>query len=94
MLRPRPSIYADECLVFEDTVAGVTAARAAGMHTVAFANSTPAQLTESDLVGPAIGQAKSMKSCGIFRELEDGRRQFSIDVSLGTIAQRFDEADR
>jgi beta-phosphoglucomutase len=58
LLRPRPSINANECLVFEDTVAGVAAALAAGMHTVAFAHtSTPAQLTGAEFVGPAIGQA-------------------------------------
>jgi beta-phosphoglucomutase len=58
VLRPRPSINANECLVFEDTVAGVTAARAAGMHIVAFTHTaTPAQLTGAELVGSAIGQA-------------------------------------
>jgi HAD superfamily hydrolase (TIGR01509 family) len=58
ILRPHPSINADECLVFEDTVAGVTAARAAGMHTVAFSHTTTAkQLAGADLILPAIGQA-------------------------------------
>jgi beta-phosphoglucomutase len=58
VLRPRPSINANECLVFEDTVAGVAAARAAGMHIVAFTHTaTRAQLTDAELVGPAIGQA-------------------------------------
>jgi len=58
ILRPHPSINADECLVFEDTAAGVTAARAAGMHIAAFCHTaTVAQLAEAELTLPAIGQA-------------------------------------
>ncbi|HUN59203.1 MAG TPA: HAD family phosphatase [Candidatus Binataceae bacterium] len=58
ILRPHPSINADECLVFEDTVAGVTAARAAGMRIAAFCHTaTPSQLVDADLVLPAIRRA-------------------------------------
>jgi beta-phosphoglucomutase len=58
ILRPHPSINADECLVFEDTVAGVTAARAAGMRIAAFCQTaTATQLASAELTLPAIGQA-------------------------------------
>lgn len=58
ILRPHPSINADECLVFEDTVAGVTAARAAGMHIAVFCQTaTASQLADADLILPTIGQA-------------------------------------
>jgi beta-phosphoglucomutase len=58
ILRPHPAINADECLVFEDTVAGVTAARAAGMHIAAFCQTaTAAQLADAELILPAIDQA-------------------------------------
>jgi beta-phosphoglucomutase len=58
ILRPHPSINADQCLVFEDTVAGVTAARAAGMHIAAFCQTaTASQLTDAELTLPAIGHA-------------------------------------
>lgn len=58
MLRPHPSINADECLVFEDTVAGVTAARTAGMHIAAFCQTATAeQLKDAELTLPAIRQA-------------------------------------
>ena len=58
ILRPHPSITADECLVFEDTVAGVTAARTAGMHIAAFCQTaTAVQLADAELIRPSIGQA-------------------------------------
>jgi beta-phosphoglucomutase len=59
LLRPHPSISADECLVFEDTVAGVTAARSAGMRIVAFCHTAKAsELHAAELILPSIGQAK------------------------------------
>jgi beta-phosphoglucomutase len=58
MLRPRPSINADECIVFEDTVAGVTAAQSAGMHVVAFRHTaTPRDLHDAELILPSIAEA-------------------------------------
>jgi sugar-phosphatase len=57
VLRPHPSINADECLVFEDTVAGITAARAAGMRIAAFCHTaTASQLADAELILPAIEQ--------------------------------------
>jgi HAD superfamily hydrolase (TIGR01509 family) len=51
ILRPRPSITAAECLVIEDTVAGVEAARRAGMRVLAVGQSAPpADLAAADLV--------------------------------------------
>lgn len=51
ILRPRPSITAAECLVIEDTVAGVEAARRAGMRVLAVGQSaSPADLAAADLV--------------------------------------------
>jgi HAD superfamily hydrolase (TIGR01509 family) len=58
ILRPHPSINADECIVFEDTVAGVTAAQSAGMHIVAFRHTaTPRDLHGAELILPSIGEA-------------------------------------
>ena len=51
ILRPRPSITAAECLVIEDTVAGVEAARRAGMRVLAVGQSAaPAALAAADLI--------------------------------------------
>jgi len=51
LLRPRPSITAAECLVIEDTLAGVEAARRAGMRVLAVGQSAaPTELTGADLV--------------------------------------------
>ena len=49
---PRPPlIKADECLVIEDSIAGIRAGKAAGMRVLAVATTYPAeQLTEADLV--------------------------------------------
>ena len=51
ILRPRPSITAAECLVIEDTVAGVEAARRARMRVLAVGQSAaPAALAAADLI--------------------------------------------
>lgn len=51
----RPALSADGCLVIEDTVAGVTAAKGAGMRCLAVAHTYPAErLHQADLVLPAI----------------------------------------
>jgi beta-phosphoglucomutase len=56
ILRPRPSITAAECLVIEDTVAGVEAARRAGMRVLAVGQSAaPADLAAADLVRASLG---------------------------------------
>jgi beta-phosphoglucomutase len=58
ILRPHPSINADECLVFEDTVAGVAAARSAGMHIAAFCQTATSQdLHDAELILPSIREA-------------------------------------
>jgi beta-phosphoglucomutase-like phosphatase (HAD superfamily) len=51
LLRPRPSITASECLVIEDTVAGIEAARRAGMRIMAVAQTAPAdELAGAEIV--------------------------------------------
>src|SRR5579875_44040 len=51
ILRSRPPIEPAECLVIEDTVAGVRAARAAGMRVLGLAQSAgQSELAEADLV--------------------------------------------
>jgi HAD superfamily hydrolase (TIGR01509 family) len=48
---PRPPIRPDECLVIEDSIAGVQAARSAGMRCLAVTNSYKAEeLKQADLV--------------------------------------------
>jgi HAD superfamily hydrolase (TIGR01509 family) len=55
ILRLRPSLSADECLVIEDTAAGIEAARRAGMRVLAVShNATPADLAGADLVRPSL----------------------------------------
>ena len=50
-----PALSADECLVIEDSVAGVEAARSAGMKCLAVSNSYPSQrLKEANLVVPSL----------------------------------------
>ncbi|MGH8014508.1 MAG: HAD family hydrolase, partial [Candidatus Binataceae bacterium] len=57
ILRPRPSIVAAECLVIEDTAAGVTAARAAGMRILGLCHTASAdELAAADLVRPSFGE--------------------------------------
>ncbi len=56
-LRLRPPPQAHECLVIEDTVAGVEAARGAGMKVLALAHSTvAAALSAADLVRNSLAQ--------------------------------------
>jgi beta-phosphoglucomutase len=55
--RVEPPIAAGECLVIEDTVAGVDAGRAAGMKVLAIAHTSPADaLGKADLVRPSLAQ--------------------------------------
>jgi beta-phosphoglucomutase len=57
ILRPHPSIVAAECLVIEDTAAGVEAARRAGMKVLALCQTTPARdLSAADIIRPTIGE--------------------------------------
>jgi beta-phosphoglucomutase len=52
-----PPIRARECLVIEDTVAGVDAAHAAGMRVLAIAHTSPAPaLAGADLVCPSLAE--------------------------------------
>jgi beta-phosphoglucomutase len=52
---PQSPIRANDVLVFEDTEAGVAAAKAAGMRCVAVATTLePARLAEADLIVPAL----------------------------------------
>jgi beta-phosphoglucomutase-like phosphatase (HAD superfamily) len=54
-LRVRPPITAEECLVIEDTSAGIEAAHAAGMPVVAVAQTTSAaNLAKADIVTESI----------------------------------------
>ncbi len=56
LLRPRPSIVPAECLVIEDTAAGVEAGRRAGMRVLGICQSTTADdLKDADLIRPTLG---------------------------------------
>jgi beta-phosphoglucomutase len=55
ILRPHPSITGDECLVIEDTPAGIKAAHRAGMRALAVCQTVPAgDLSAADLVRPSL----------------------------------------
>lgn len=57
ILRPHPSIVATECLVVEDTAAGVEAAHRAGMRVLALCQTTGASdLRDADIIRPSIGE--------------------------------------
>lgn len=57
LLRPHPSIVAAECLVVEDTAAGVEAARRAGMRVLALCQTTTAEnLRAADIIRPTIAE--------------------------------------
>jgi HAD superfamily hydrolase (TIGR01509 family) len=53
---PRPPLRAAECLVIEDSLAGIRSAKAAGMRVVGVATTYPAAaLGEADAVFPSVG---------------------------------------
>ncbi len=55
ILRPRPSITGAECLVVEDTSAGIEAAHRAGMPVLAVCHTAPAsELAAAELVRPSL----------------------------------------
>ncbi|HVN90430.1 MAG TPA: HAD family phosphatase [Candidatus Binataceae bacterium] len=57
LLRPRPSIVPAECLVIEDTAAGVEAGRRAGMRVLGICQSASAdELTGADLLRPTLAE--------------------------------------
>jgi HAD superfamily hydrolase (TIGR01509 family) len=59
LLRPRPSITSAECLVIEDTAAGIEAARRAGMRVMAVAQTaSPEELSAADLIRPSLRAAE------------------------------------
>jgi beta-phosphoglucomutase len=57
ILRPRPPLLAAECLAIEDTAAGIEAARRAGMHVLAVAQTVSAsKLAAADFVRPSLAE--------------------------------------
>jgi HAD superfamily hydrolase (TIGR01509 family) len=55
ILRPHPSIVGAECLVIEDTAAGVESAHRAGMRVLAVCHTAPAKaLSAADLIRPSL----------------------------------------
>jgi HAD superfamily hydrolase (TIGR01509 family) len=57
ILRPRPSLRAEECLVIEDTAAGIEAAHRAGMRVLAVCYTMPAtDLAAAEMVIPSFLQ--------------------------------------
>jgi HAD superfamily hydrolase (TIGR01509 family) len=57
LLRPRPSITAAECLVIEDTAAGIEAAHRAGMRVLAVCQTAGADsLATAEIVRPTLAQ--------------------------------------
>jgi HAD superfamily hydrolase (TIGR01509 family) len=57
ILRPRPSLRAEECLVIEDTAAGIEAAHRAGMRVLAVCYTMPAtDLAAAEIVRPSFLQ--------------------------------------
>jgi HAD superfamily hydrolase (TIGR01509 family) len=58
LMRPRPPLLPSECLVIEDTVAGVEAARRAGMRVLALCHSArPEDLKAADIVRNSLAEA-------------------------------------
>jgi beta-phosphoglucomutase len=58
VIRPRPALVPEQCMVVEDTPAGIEAARRAGMHVLAVAQTVPAsQLAAADLIRPSLAEA-------------------------------------
>jgi beta-phosphoglucomutase-like phosphatase (HAD superfamily) len=59
LLRPRPSISPTECLVIEDTTAGIQAARQAGMRVLAVSQTASSdELAAADLIRPSLNVAE------------------------------------
>ena len=70
ILRPRPSIVAAECLAVEDTVAGIEAARRAGMKVLALCQTASADdLRGADIIRPSIREV----------DLDDVLRRLAAD---------------
>ncbi len=68
---PEPAIGAAECLVIEDSLAGIEAARAARMRVVALATTYPAdRLARANLVLPGLGGASLGSIEALFRTRE------------------------
>ncbi len=64
---PRPPLRPDECLVIEDTLAGIRAALAAGMRVIAVTTTYPAQeLAAADLVVPDVSRISLERMAGLF----------------------------
>jgi beta-phosphoglucomutase len=59
LLRPRPSISPTECLVIEDTIAGIQAAQRAGMRVLAVSQTASSdELAAADLIRPSLNVAE------------------------------------
>jgi len=67
--RPDPPITASECLVIEDSLAGIQSAKAAGMKVVAVATTYPAaMLKEADAIHPSLKAVTFDEIEKLFRE--------------------------
>jgi beta-phosphoglucomutase len=68
-LQPPPAIEAGQCLVIEDTAAGVDAARRAAMKVLAIAHTSPAgALAAADLVRPSLADTDLEAVLGYFED--------------------------
>jgi HAD superfamily hydrolase (TIGR01509 family) len=66
---PEPPLTSAECLVIEDSLAGIQSARAAGMKVVGVATTYPAAaLKEADAVYPSLGAVSLAQIERLFRE--------------------------
>lgn len=67
--RPQPPISPEECLVIEDSLAGIRSAKAAGMLVIGLATTYPAeQLSEAHLVIPSLEGLSMDRLEKLFRE--------------------------
>ena len=67
-----PGLEADDCLVIEDSMAGLSAATAAGMKTIAVCNSYSAQDLEADLVIDSLEQLDRARCEALWPIATDG----------------------